>query len=154
MRTDVEEVSLHGEQLVIDGRRRPRGARDAEMRIQLVDGAVGLDAGVVLRNTRTAEERRLAAVAGARVDLHASDSSCRIRSFTTISAMSGITSHAIFFTSSAESICTTRRAIRSMTSSGMSPENAAACGVEISGSTGASNGTSSAAAGNTDTGAR
>src|SRR5438067_6376529 len=48
---------------------------------------LGFDAGVVLRHARAAEERRLAVVAGARVDLH-SDSSCRIRSLTTISAMS------------------------------------------------------------------
>ena len=76
-------------------------------------------------NARAAEERGLAGVAGARVDLHAprlrvnysSVSSCRIRSFTTISARSGITSQAMLRTTWSDISCTTRRAMRSICSS-------------------------------------
>src|SRR5262249_756888 len=50
------------------------------------------------------------------VDLH-SDSSCLIRSFTTISARSGITSHAMLRMTVSDISCTTRRAMRSTSSS-------------------------------------
>ena len=47
-----------------------RRAREAEPGVQLVDLAVRVDARVVLRDARAVEERRLAGVAGARVDFH------------------------------------------------------------------------------------
>ena len=55
-----------------------------------------------------------------------SDSSCLILSLTTISARSGMTSQAMFFTTWSDINCTTRRAIRSTCSSVRSPEGAAA----------------------------
>jgi len=48
--------------------RRVEGAREADDRVQLVDGAVGLDPRRVLGHAAPAHEGGLAAVAGARVD--------------------------------------------------------------------------------------
>src|ERR1043166_4933140 len=110
MRADLEQIDLRRMQLIVGGRPPPRRARDSDEGAQLVDGAVRIDARVAFCHARAAEERRFTAVAGACVDLHASDSSWRILSFTTISAMSGMTSQAMFFTTSADNICTTRRA--------------------------------------------
>src|ERR1043165_165590 len=124
VRADLEEVRLRGGELRVDRRVGPRRAGDAEERVQLVDRAVGLDPRVGLRHARAAEERGLAGVAGARVDLHASDSSWRIRSLTSISAMSGITSQAMLRTTCSDISCTTRRAMRSICSSVRSPGDA------------------------------
>src|SRR5689334_10955334 len=54
VRADLEQVALHREKLRV----RLDGEDDAEAGVQLVDRAVGVDARIVLRNTRTAEERR------------------------------------------------------------------------------------------------
>jgi hypothetical protein len=66
---DVEEGGLDGgepasEVVVLDG-----GGGDAEDGVELVDGAVGLEAGVVLGDAGAAEEAGFAGVAGAGVDL-------------------------------------------------------------------------------------
>ena len=56
--------------------REPLGVEDprqAEDRVQLVDRAVGLDAGRVLGDTAPADQRRLAAVAGAGIDARDAD---------------------------------------------------------------------------------
>ena len=117
MRADLEEIDLHLMQDRVDVRRDGVVRATPRKRAQLVDGPVGLDARVVLRDARSAEERGLAVVAGAGVDLHASASSCRIRSFTTISARSGITSQAMLRTTWSDISSTTRRAMRSTCSS-------------------------------------
>src|SRR5207253_2575220 len=66
--TDVEELVLdaleHSAQLL----RRLGREREPDVRVQLVDGAEGRDAAVELRHARAVAERRLSAVAAARVD--------------------------------------------------------------------------------------
>ena len=52
-------------------RAQPFGARQAQRGVQLVDLAVGLDPRVFLADAAAAEEARVSAVAGLRVDLHA-----------------------------------------------------------------------------------
>src|SRR5947199_9056716 len=71
MGAGVEQIGLRVRQLLVARRCGPARARGADERIQLVDRAVSLDARVVFRYARAAEKRRLAAVAGSRVDLHA-----------------------------------------------------------------------------------
>jgi len=69
MGAGVEQVGLRVRQLFVARRCGPARARGADERIQLVDRAVSLDARIVLRYARAAEKRRLAAIAGTRVDL-------------------------------------------------------------------------------------
>jgi hypothetical protein len=63
-----EEVRLQRGQLCANARFRHDGRDPAEHGVQLVDGAVGFDARVRLRDAAAAEQARVAAVAGARVD--------------------------------------------------------------------------------------
>src|SRR5690606_7735980 len=66
------EVALdRGEEVVERLRRRGR-AGDAERGVELIDIAIGRDAGMVLRHAPAAEEGGLACVAGLCVDAHGS----------------------------------------------------------------------------------
>jgi len=69
-RTDREQIALHGHEHLVDARHQLDGASHPEDGIQLVDVAVGFDARIVLRNPSAAEEPRVAAITGLRVDLH------------------------------------------------------------------------------------
>jgi hypothetical protein len=72
-RADAEEVALHGDQDLVDPRHRLDGAGHAEDGVELVDVAVGFDAGVILLNPATAEQTGVTGVAGFRIDLHATN---------------------------------------------------------------------------------
>src|SRR5262249_36626221 len=70
LRAEREQVALDRDQLGADRRIERRGAHQAQPRVQLVDLAVRLGPGVVLARPGTVEERRLARIAGSRVDFH------------------------------------------------------------------------------------
>src|SRR6266480_7836754 len=149
IRADVEQVGLNAIQLGVDCGIQLTRSTETQNGVELVDRAVGFYPRIVLGDAAAAEERGLAFVAGPSVDLH-SDSSCRMRSLTTISARSGITSHAMLRTTVSDMSCTTRRAMRSTCSSESSlfddDDSCEAADSIRDGSGSRVNGTSSAAA--------
>ncbi len=77
-RRRVGEAGAEGEQVPLDRleigdkiRVREERPRGADAGVQLVDLAVGVDAGIGLRHPGLVEQRRLACIAGLCVDLHA-----------------------------------------------------------------------------------
>ena len=70
LRAEREQVALNANERLVEIGIEAGGARQAEPGVQLVDLAVGVDAGVGLADARAVEQRRLAGVAGARVDFH------------------------------------------------------------------------------------
>ena len=67
---DAEEVVLHGVQPVQLGGQGRMARQSADDGIELVEGTVGFDAGVVLVDAVPVEQRGLAAVSGAGVNAH------------------------------------------------------------------------------------
>jgi A/G-specific adenine glycosylase len=65
-----EQVTLDATELLIELGVVERRPRETEPGVQLVDLAVRVDAGVILSDPGAVEERRLASIAGARVDFH------------------------------------------------------------------------------------
>ena len=70
LRTQRKQISLQPDQLGVDLRFGRARTREAEMRVQLIDVAVRLDAGIVLPDACPAEERCFTGISGPRVDLH------------------------------------------------------------------------------------
>jgi len=67
---NAEQIALHRNEDFINARHRLDGASHAEDGIELVDVAVGLNAGVVFLNPAAAEEAGVAGVACFCIDLH------------------------------------------------------------------------------------
>jgi hypothetical protein len=78
-RADAEQIALHWNEDFVDARHRLDGASHAKDGVELVDIAVGFDAGVILLNPPASEETGISGVAGLRVDLHRDKSNISIR---------------------------------------------------------------------------
>ena len=72
LRADGEQIALNVHELRIEIGIDAAGAHQPEPGVQLVDLAVRVDARIGLADATVVEERGLAGVAGARVDLHVS----------------------------------------------------------------------------------
>ena len=70
---EVEEFALHPTEQGIEGGGHGMGAGHAEVAVEFVHRAEGLDPCVVLSHPRSAEQPRLAGIAGLGIDLHVSD---------------------------------------------------------------------------------
>jgi hypothetical protein len=68
-----QQIALDWGQHVVDARHRLHRPREPENGIQLVDVAIGGNAGMILRYASTAEQSRVAPVAGLCIDLHAGE---------------------------------------------------------------------------------
>ncbi len=69
-RADAEEVALNSSKDFVNARVGVVSARYADIRIQLVDVTISIDAWMVLVDAATAKESGVALVAGSRIDLH------------------------------------------------------------------------------------
>jgi hypothetical protein len=68
----IEELALDAAEELVDRGRLGERSHEAQMAVEFVDGAEGVDSCVILANPRAAEEAGFTGVAGLGVDLHAS----------------------------------------------------------------------------------